>query len=130
MVIIGTQCDSVFPECACHYPYELLVDAKHSHAAYVGSYHCNLFGMALNESWAMARELAQDIRSKTDEYLGPSAWAVRELWASEATLAAIPTEAPMTWQPQPEARQAGEVLDDDDDIDGGDHDIDGGDEKA
>ena len=111
----GTQCDSVFRACTCQYPYELVVDSKFTHGAYIDSYHCNLVGLDLNHSWAAARELAQGIRSRTDEYLGPSAWAVRELWASEAALAALPTQPPSLWLPQPEQQQGSDDEDDSDD---------------
>merc|ERR1712050_90255 len=40
----GTQCDSLFQNCHCNFPYEFLLPADLTGGAYRNNYHCNLIG--------------------------------------------------------------------------------------
>jgi len=117
----GTQCDSVFPACSCQYPYETMLDKQYLQGAYIGSFHCNLFGLALEDSWEAVRELSLSIHSRTEVYLGPSADRVKGFWATNASLSELSATPPIAWLPAQEQQQGDNDqgdYDDSDDIDG------------
>ena len=133
-------------QCICNYPYELALAPEHHHRAYAGSYHCNLFGLELSDSWAAghrpkspythheitpeialnsphscaAKELAAMLPRAGKAYFGASAPFVQRFWASKEQVAALPDGPPDSWQPTPAESDTMDKDDDADDEDGSD----------
>ena len=73
----GTQCDTMFKDCLCNFPFEFLMPPAKVGGAYIANYHCNLFGVPLDRSWEVADSLAEELSDpppgrNLSLYWGPS----------------------------------------------------------
>jgi hypothetical protein len=102
----GTQCDSVFPSCVCHWPFELLLPARLTAGAYRASYHCNLVGMApVARSRRLVLELAAALASNASgaastAYLGADAALALPWFAPPAAVLRMAAAPEATWAPE------------------------------
>ena len=81
----GTNCDSIFRDCICNFPYEFVVPQKVHDGAYSNNYHCNLFGMPIEKSWDVAEGLAARLSAARasgiddSNYWGPAWHHIQDL---------------------------------------------------
>ena len=106
----GTQCDSVFPSCVCHWPFELLLPHALTAGAYRASYHCNLVGMlapvagsrrlVLELAAALAPNNASGNAARSAAYLGADAALALPWLAPPAEVLRLAAAPEATWAPE------------------------------